>query len=423
MNGYKFFKFMGYNLFPINLLTLKPKIKTILTLIAGVFMLTGCVDEFKADLPTDATRVLVVNGNIQSGEVVTFTLSWSQSLNSSSKGGITYVTGAKVTVYGTDGSEYTFEEEKHSDFYYGERTTGRYTCALPQLNKDASYLVYIKIGNDVYQSTPQKPIPTPSIEDFSYFQRDSLSDIDFLVSTAEPEDPDKLSYYMWDCFETWEVRPRRTPSVYFDTEKMDVRYGIYFPQRGWKFGKNAEFLTESTAHYSGGKFTKHKIYGIRRDDERIFWNYCSMLTQRAMSKEEYEYHMAVRQAGWEMGGLFTPQPSAFPTNIHCTTSNKKVIGYVGCSLNTMAYTLYLDGTTISRELQKPYDTYKEENPSLQSCYEMVTQRHMLVYLWQDNSGGGGDLIVTWAVDKDIDIRLQEGLVTDKPPYMPPFGEE
>ena len=74
----------------------------------------------------------------------------------------------------------------------------------------------------------------------------------------------------------------------------------------------------------------------------MYYRYSGLVHQRAISKAEYEYELARRQAGSEMGGLFTPQPSALPSNIHCLTSKKHVIGFVGCSDNISEYRFFLN---------------------------------------------------------------------------------
>lgn len=394
-------------------------------------MLTGCVDEFEAELPSEDTRILVVEGRIRSDHDVDFLLSWSTPLysdlgthyhwdrdthSSYQYTDVDYVSGAKVKVCGTDGSEYVCKEYNLS---YGG--SGRYTCKLPKLKRDVAYYLYIKLGDDVYQSVPEKPVPTPEIEDFSCIQRDPESDIDVMVSTAAPEDPNQVNYFLWDYSDTWEIRPRLYSYVYFDIYNLECVFKSIYPQRGWKFGENKDILVESTVHYDGGKLAKHKLYSIPRTDERIFWYYHSSLIQQAISKAEYEYHLAVRQAGWEMGGLFTPQPSTLPGNIRCMTSDKRTIGYVGCSWNTATCNLLLDCSTISREIKKPNEVKVETNPEMAQCLDMVKLQHKLVYMWDDKRDYGDKLTVYWADDVDIDIRL-EGASTKKPPYMPPFDE-
>ena len=392
-------------------------------------MMTGCIEEFEAELPESETHLLVVNGTICSNQYNQFHLTWSTSLEDANKdkgdksspiAEVKPVVNAIVTVCGTDGSEYRCVDEGTE---YGI-STGVYTCNLPELDTNVSYYLTIRYGNDIYRSTPEKPIRTPDVEALECFQKDSLSDVEVLLTTAKPDDPDKISYYTWDYSETWEIRPTRYTSIYFDIEHMERRYltkEMQYPKRGWKFGHNEIILAGSTIHYADSRLSKYQLLDIPRDDERVSWYYCFDLTQRAISKAEYEYEIACRQAGWEMGGLFTPQPSSFPTNIRCITSSKRVIGYVGCSQNMAYKRMYIDGTTISRILPQPNKLTRLDDCSEVDCMRM-TQEGKVLYDWNDGRRANLPLVTIWGEPVDFDVRLR-GATIERPYYMPPFDEE
>ena len=404
-------------------------IKNILPVIVCLFVMTGCVEEFEVELPESETHLLVVNGTICSSQYNQFHLTWSTSLenanegkknNTSSLETVRPVLNAIVTVCGTDGSRYECRDEGAE---YGN-PTGVYACNLPELNPDVSYYLDINCRTDIYRSSPEKPIHTPDVEALEYFQKDSLSDVEVLLTTDTPDDPNKTSYYTWDYSETWEIRPTRTTSIYFDIEHMTrlmLTKDKMYPKRGWKFGRNETILAGSTIHYAGGRFSKYQLLDISRDDERVSWYYCFDLRQRAISKAEYEYETACRQAGWEMGGLFTPQPSALPSNIRCTTSSKRVIGYVGCSQNMAYKRMYIDGTTISRILPQPNKLTRLDDCSEVDCMRM-TQEGKVLYDWNDGRRADLPLVTIWGEPVDFDVRLR-GATIERPYYMPPFDEE
>lgn len=402
-------------------------IRYALCAVMGIFMLTGCVEEFEADLPSDDTNLLVVEGTIVSDSTCVFTLSRSRDINDKSyyQGDydlginwnlITYtpVENAVLVVRGTDGSEYAAYEE----------AGGKYCCAIPRLDPQVSYYVSIKDGDDVYQSTPMKPLHTAAIDSVEYYQKDSLSNVDILISTAKPDDASSPVYYKWEYDETWEVRPLRKTSIMYDVDKHDVIYcygqSIY-PERGWLFSKGITEMVESSVHYAGGQFLKYKLFDIALTDTRIFHYYSTKVVQRAISKEEYEYNQACTQAGWDMGGLFTPQPSAIPSNIKCTTSSKRAIGFVGCSGNVSIQRLYIDGSKVFI-IDNRYSSYiKLVNPDPEDCQSMLSQG-MVLYIWEDNRVIHGDLVTYWGYNYDFDVRLH-GATTVQPDYMPPFDED
>ena len=211
--------------------------------------------------------------------------------------------------------------------------------------------------------------------------------------------------------------------MYFDVDAMTMKHMItkeqMYPERGWKFDYNKKIITESTINYAGGKFSKYQLLNIPRDDERVSWCYSNEVRQRAISKAEYEYEMACRQAGWEMGGLFTPQPSDLPTNIRCLTSSRRAIGYVGCSQNVATKRMYIDGTKISRILPKPGESVKLVDCNEADCVQMASTG-MVLYEWIDSRNpfaGTGKLTTIWGLAEDFDVRLR-GATIEKPYYMP-----
>ncbi len=459
---------MSHSIFDsINMNNISIFIKYILSVIAGLFLITGCVEEYEAELPKDDTQLLVVDGTICSNQHNRFRL----TLSSSIKNEIEYdgvfssykaysepdpVIGAKVTICGTDGTVYECTEEKNTekkrkdgyyDEYYGlyvyyddygntyysedeeyedlNYCTGVYSCDLPELDPNVSYFVTIKYQKDIYQSTPEQPISTPGIDSLECFQKDSLSNVEVLLTSAMPDDPNEIVYYSWDYSQTWEVRPLRTTFIIFEPSTGKIRYRMndeVFPKRGWKKLEHSEtVLTESTAHYADGRFSKYQLLDFTRNDIRVRWYYCVDVTQRAISKAEYEYEMACRQAGWEMGGLFSPQPSDMPTNIRCLTSSKKVIGYVGCSQNVAKKRMYIDGTKISRELPELGPGVKLYDLSNEAILNMQNNGNVL-YEWDDGRDIHNPLITYWGSLPEFDVRLQ-GATVEKPDYMPPFDEE
>ena len=139
------------------------------------------------------------------------------------------------------------------------------------------------------------------------------------------------------------------------------------------------------------------------------------MSQRAISKAEYEYELARRQASSEMGGLFTPLPSALPSNIHCLTSRKPVIGFIGCTLNVAKYRFFLNSYDYS--VYRPYHGDNRlwlENCTDEDCLRMV-KHGMYLCEWQDERMMMGPLKTAWAYDYQLDVRLR-GAYTQEPDF-------
>ena len=382
-------------------------------------MLSGCIEEYEADINTEDSNLLVVEGTICSGKLNKFTLTRTLPLSvdheyywTNETYGVngTYapypqmVYEAKVSVRGSDGSEYRAEFER-----------GCYECWIGELNPDVDYCLHIEADGEVYESEPQKPLRTEEIAEVVAVQNTPESDIDVLVTPDAPFEPDKVNYYLWTCDETWEVHSDYTTIVYYDTEQLKpVIDRNQFPHRGWIDAVAPDVKAGSSNNYDGQHIQRLKIYGIDCGDERVYYRYSGLLHQRAISKAEYEYELARRQAGSEMGGLFTPQPSALPTNIHCLTSGKHVIGYVGCALNTSECRFFIDADDYSI-----YNPIREderlwvEDPSPEWCCMLVDHGRLLCEWIDERIKPDGTLRTAWAFQFQLDVRYK-GAYIDEP---------
>ena len=376
----------------------------------SLFILSGCIEEFEADIPEADSSLLVVEGTICSGKMNTFILSRTQPVNSSYTPRM--VVGAKVSVRGSDGSEYR-----------AEGTGGNYVCWIESLNPDAEYSLHIETDGEVYESEPQKPLRTESIAEVHGVQDTPDSDIDILITPDAPFESGHANYYSWTYDETWEVQSDYTTSVFYDIELMDaVIKPNQFPWRGWKDAASSAIMVGGSANYEGQHIRNLKLYDIGHHlDERMYHRYTSLVHQRAITKAEYEYELARRQAGLEMGGLFTPQPSALPTNIHCLTANRHVIGFVGCSMNTSEYRFFLDASDYAIRLPVHDDTREWlTNPQSWLCRQMV-ESGMLLCEWKI-SGTTGSLETAWATEQQLDVRYK-GAYIEKPDFWVEKSDE
>ena len=386
------------------MMKLKKTIYYVLCLMMGMGTLTGCIEKYEADIPTDETGLLVVEGTITPGENK-FILQRTEALNSYYS--YLWVDGATVVVRGTDGSE-----------YQTVGNNGTYTCTIEELNPNVQYYLHIETDGEVYETDPQTPLRTEKIADVRGVQSTPQSNIDILVTPAEPYDNSKINYYTWTYEETWEVRPEYSSYVYYDVEKKRPIEANIYPWRGWKDGKGNTIMVGTSSNYENQQINQLKIYDVSREGEKMYYRYSGLVHQRAISKAEYEYELARRQASTEMGGLFTPQPSALPTNIHCLTSKKHVIGFVGCALNTSEYRFFLNRTDYSIKLPSYEDLRLwVDNPTHEDCCDLLNRR-MLLCEWGDPmmTEDGQTLIKTaWAYDYQVDVRIR-GAYTEKPDY-------
>ena len=387
--------------------------------------LSGCIEEFEADVPAEDSEVLVVEGTIYAGNQSMFTLSRTQSINTSHLSP-RWVLGAIVSVRGSDGSEY-LAQAVGGGYYY--------TCQVGELAPDVEYILHIEVDGEVYESEPQKPLPTENVTEVTGVQITPESNIDILITPDAPFNPDQANYYSWTYDETWEVHPALRTDIYYNMKDFNMAnwgpayynddYPNPYPERGWMDSRNIKTIIGGSSNYEGQHIQGLKLYEIDQRDERISHRYSGLIHQRAITKAEYEYELAQREASSEMGGLFTPQPSALPTNIHCLTSSKRVIGYVGCSLNTTDYRFFLnaeDFTTnyMKKDILTIIELPDTKDTALINAFNMECQRMALqglpLIVWRDERKNGGVLTTGWAKDiNQLDVRLK-GAYIEKPDF-------
>lgn len=404
------------------------KLYIILYLIIGV-TLSGCIEEFEADIPVEDSNLLVVEGTICAYGLNRFTLTRTRDIKASSFQ-TQMVAGAKVSVRGSDGSEYVAQQTYDGSGYMELGALGSYACWIGTLNPDVEYSLHIEVDGEVYESEPQKPLKSEKIANVTGVQNTPYSNIDILVTTEAPSSVDEAKYYSWTYDETWEVLPDLTTNIYFDPDSMRIfnycdSVPNPYPERGWKDGRSSMTMIGASTNYERQQIQGLKMYEIASTDDRIAKRYSGLIHQRAISKAEYEYELARREASSEMGGLFTPQPSALPTNIHCLTSNKRAIGYIGCSLNTSDYRFYLNASDFSTHvpLRNGLEWYYFEGSDekkyklflIESCNRVYQGKILCV--WEDlrMEVAGGKLETGWASRYQLDVRYK-GAYIEKPDF-------
>lgn len=232
----------------------------VIWLIIGT-MLSGCIEEYEADIPAGDSDLLVVEGTICSGTLSKFTLSRTQPVNALNMP--LMVVGAKVSVRGSNGTEYVMEGDQ-----------GNYSCTIDTLDPDVAYCLHIETDGEVYESEPQKPLHTEKIADVSGVQNTPQGNIDVLVTPDEPVEADRANYYSWTYDETWEVHSDYTTNIYFDKDLMTRCYQYdQFPSRGWKDYANTTIIVGASRNYEGQHIKRLKMYDINRSDERMYYIY------------------------------------------------------------------------------------------------------------------------------------------------------
>lgn len=388
------------------------RIHYILLLLTTVFT-ASCVEDYYPEIEDSDLHLVVIEGTIMSDTVCTFgfSITYFPFLSSDSFGpehapGFTRQAGLsmpRLSVEGTDGSHYEGVTEE-SDGSYTSPVI-RMRVKVGHLDPNEKYYVKVQHLTDTYESVPARPLMTPEIERIDWMEEKKDSSVAISVTSQAPADGQPC-YLFWQSTDDWEVIANHPVFMYYKDREMhqyteDVT-------RGWKHGTHLEPVVASSSLFPQNRVTGQVLYRIPNTDDRISVIYSTEVVQRAISKEEYEYLTVERQQYSGMGGIFTPMPSELPTNIHCTTSDKRAMGFVGVSQNITRKRAYLEGGDLHYKRSYDCTKYIKETMNFEQADELV-KAGFQIYQWSGNGVG------KWMPKFCLDVR-EMGAKLQKPEW-------
>ena len=377
--------------------------KNLKTIIGVGFALTlavmmGCVEKFEADISDMPIEGLVVEGNIISDSTVVFHLNWKLPLTYTEENEDWFDTyenvDAELSVLGSDGTYW-------SGVPLGK---GQFRVQIGELNPEVEYHLEIRCGGDTYLSTPQKPVGTLDIEGLRFSQPDLNGPVIISLDSKEGETHDSR-YYLWYFEEDWELRSEYVTDVLYnyDLDKV-VRYDFPPVAQGWRYHGADQFVLGTTEANVINKIVGKELHTIKNTDRRLSVLYSIRVHQRTLTRKEYEYYQERAKLNKEMGGLFTPQPSEFPTNITCSNPKLKAIGYVGCNMGVSQHQLYISTDEVA--YVNKYDCEFGKAPD--GTYR---EKYMAGFQLVDDS-------YIWARGECVDVTWLGGDTIGRPAWWP-----
>lgn len=301
----------------------------------SVALLSGCVEEFEANISDAPIEGLVIEGDIISDSTVVFNLNKKLPLTFTGENEVFYDTyldvNAELSILGSDGTSWMGQA-------LGK---GQYRVEIGTLKPEVEYHLEVKYEGDIYQSTPQKPLSTVGIENLTFTQPDLEGPV-IIQLDSEEGDADDSKYYLWYFEEDWELRAEYVTTVLYDEvyNKID-RYDYPPVAQGWRYNVADQYMLGATETMVKNQIVGKTLHTIPNTDNRLSVLYSIRVYQRSLSSREYEYYYIRAKLNKEMGGLFNPQPSELPSNIICSNPLREAIGYVGCNMNIAQQQLYI----------------------------------------------------------------------------------
>ncbi|MBK5270399.1 MAG: DUF4249 domain-containing protein [Bacteroidia bacterium] len=285
----------------------------------AVFFTTGCKDMY--DLPDSAmnVRLLVVEGNLNSGSGST-TIKLSRTVNLKDTVQKKPELKATVTIEGENGVSYPLTGNME----------GEYNSVQLPINANTKYRLRIKTTeNKEYLSDYVPVLNAPPIDSVSWQRKESglETGIQIYVNTHDPQNNTK--YYRWDYDETWEFHSPIYSGFEYKNDSVLPRPDPTKVLICWKTELSNQVLVSSSQKLTEDRISFFPLITIPFGSIKFTVRYSILVRQYALTRQAYEYWDVLKKNTEQLGTLFDPQPSNFISNIHCVTNpNEQVVGFI-----------------------------------------------------------------------------------------------
>ena len=274
---------------------------------------SGCLDKYQPPKVSDAPELLVVDGYLNSTDgTATVILSHSVSLASSEEPPAEQ--GAFVELQVENGQSYNL----------AEGNTGTYTIQNLTVDVNSRYRLSVRtIDGHEYVSDYVNIRQSPEIDSLTW-----EAGADGLYINVNTHDPSgNTRYYRWDFVETWEYRSPIVSTFIVKDNIIVPRSNDEYTYQCWRTLPSTKIIVATTDRLTEDRVSQFHINYIPRGDYRISVNYSPLVTQRAISAEEYTFWDQLRKTTETVGGLFDSQPGQVLGNIHPVNSSDVALGY------------------------------------------------------------------------------------------------
>lgn len=375
--------------------------KTQFHLLLGILLLSfGCREPFSPELNELNENILVVEGFIEvGGGTTSIKLSYASSLYSDIP--LFSVPGARLFLTTDSGESWELESDN-----FGSYITEEF---LPE---DEIYTLDISLSNgDSFVSDKIVPIVTPDF-DITFTQEDG--DVQIYSNTTGN---DEAEYFLWQYEEAWIYRTPYTSFFNYDKETREM-VEIPFDQltnRCYNFDQSRRVILEVSSRFEDSRIFQKELLTIDSLSEKLGIRYRIKAKQYAINSEAYIFWEGIRRNSDDIGGIFSPLPSAVESNIHSVNNEKEsVIGYISAGVSKEKI-LYINTSDVSpwRTSIQDYFGCIFDTVAPQDYQEVFGLMNFIpLYEYCDDLPCGGYFAST---EGCTDCRLRGG-VLEKPDY-------
>jgi hypothetical protein len=295
-----------------------PCLKNFVLLAFAAMAMASCIEPFAPALPNQEEGYLVAEGFVNIGQSAVTTIALSRTTKTSVGHQLVSENDATVLI----------EDENGSTYPLSLSTDGIYQSEPLTLPATTRYRVSILItDSERYYSQFALPIITPEIDSVTWHRINAGVTINLSTHALEND----IRYYRWTYEEIWEVTAI-TPSLFY------YKDGTVYPRpdeevikmyKCWKYEYPARMVIQSTTALSVDAVTEKPIVVIPVSHQKLAEKYTILITQHALSEEEFNYLSMIEKNTTDLGSFFDPLPFELAGNLYRVNSDDPVVGYIG----------------------------------------------------------------------------------------------
>lgn len=281
-------------------------------LVVGFLIITGCVEPYNPPSIKNAPSYLVVDAFVDATKA-SATVKLSRTTGLADKVPQP-VTGATVQLETKDGSVTNLFENYD----------GNYSIFGLIIDFDMDYRIKISHENNEYASEFVQIKQTPPIEDL--FSDPRPAGLEIKLSTSDPARINK--YYRWKIEEVYEYTVPYFSGYTIQDGQVVVRQSIDQIYRCWRTDISTPILVGTTEELDSDDLRNLTLVTVPKKSIKLSKLYYIKVQQMALTKEGYDYWLALYKTTENVGGLFDPMPGRVSGNIRSLANpNETVIGF------------------------------------------------------------------------------------------------
>jgi hypothetical protein len=261
----------------------------------------------------------------------------------------TNLTSTDVTVP-ENGATVTVMEENGPSYSLSEKSSGEYSIDNINIGIDKKYSLLVKTekGNE-YVSEFIELKQSPPIDEVKWVPgRDGL-----IITTSTHDETAATRYYRWEFTETWEYHSAFPSQFKVGSPRPIERNDSELIFQCYQSNPSTKILINSSTRLAEDIVNEFPLTFIPIRSPKISVRYSVLVSQYALTKNEFEFWEQLQKTTESLGGLFDPQPSQVLGNIrNITDPSIPVLGYFR-GIAPAEKRIFIDYTELPNYLQIP----------------------------------------------------------------------